>query len=183
MLFYLNTNIFTLRNEINNVSQENVKVLDINDIKFNGKNTLEMKTTKTSKDFPSQEHESRKLIVIRVLVLFLICIYIPIQTFFSPKFDTLEDNLLFPKLKDLLPENISTDPTFILSTDFLIYLISSRDVIMIIIGIIYVVYHPFIAVKIIFVTHFLQFIIVILRCLFQSHRPIWVSDDKSITNF
>lgn len=165
------------------MSQENEKVFDINDIKFNRKNTLEIKTTKKSKDFSSQEHDSKKLIIIRVLVLFLICIYIPIQTFFSPKFDSLEDNLLFPKLKDLIPENIFTNPTFILSTDFLIYLMSSRDMIMIIIGIIYVVYHPFIAVKIIFVTNFLQFIIVILRCLFQSHRPIWVSDEKSFTNY
>jgi len=123
------------------------------------------------------------MIVIRVLILFLVCVYIPLETFSSQKLNILEDEVLFPRLKLLIPEKISSNPIFITITDYIVYFFSDRDVIMIYIGIIYVVSHPFIAVKITFVTHFLQFFIVIFRCLFQSRRPIWITKDKTATYF
>lgn len=136
-----------------------------------------------SKYLTNDGNESKSLIIIRVLVLFLICIYIPLQTFFSPKFNTFEDEWIFPEIKNFIPEKLGTNSYFIFLTDYLTFIFSSRDLIMIYIGIVYVVCHPFIAVKIIFVTHFFQFFIVIFRCLLQSHRPIWESDDNPMTNF
>jgi hypothetical protein len=144
---------------------------------------LKLDKRKNRSKYYTNEHESKSIIIIKVFILFLVCIYIPLQTFFSQKFDILEDEILFPKIKNLIPESISSNPYFITITDYFIFFFTHRDVIVIYIGIIYVVSHPFIAVKIIFVTHFLQFFVVIFRCLFQSHRPIWITHDKTVTYF
>jgi hypothetical protein len=122
------------------------------------------------------------LIIIRVIILVFLCIYIPLETIFSSKFDEFEQELVFPFLDESMSK-ISTNPTFIYITDWLFFLVTDRDYIMIYMGIIYIVYHPFIAVKISFVTHFVQYFIILLRCMLQSYRPIWKKEKILTTNF
>jgi hypothetical protein len=39
---------------------------------------------------------------------------------------------------------------------------------------IYIFYHPFLALKVTFVTHSVAYIISMMRCLFQGMRPVWL---------
>jgi hypothetical protein len=119
-------------------------------------------------------NKSRNLIILRVLILFFMCIYFPLELIFGRNFNNMENKYIFSYLDKTLP-NYFKDEYVVVITDAIVYLFSDRDMIALYSGVFYMVFHPFIAVKIIFVTHFVQFIFVLMRCMYQAYRPIWVA--------
>lgn len=118
---------------------------------------------------------SRNLIILRVIILFFVCIYVPIEVIFANSFNSLEDSILFSRIDSLMPDFFKNSQTLIFLSDMVIYLFSDKDMTMVYILLIYMIYHPFIAVKIVFVTHMVAFFFVLMRCLFQAYRPIWIT--------
>jgi hypothetical protein len=113
---------------------------------------------------------SRNLIIIRGLIIFFLCIYMPIEIIFHKNFNFFEDQLIFNKLDSVL----SIQPyEVVVVSDALIYIFCDKDMVMIYILLIYITYHPFIGIKLIFVTHIVQFFIVIMRCTYRSSSPMW----------
>lgn len=92
----------------------------------------------------------------------------------------MENKIIFDKLDTYLP-NFVKDQTVIKITDYILYLFADRDMILLYNGLIYMTSHPFIAMKIVFVIHFAEFFLVIMRCLYQAFRPIWYAKEY-ITN-
>jgi len=133
---------------------------------MNNINTKKLKLTKKSKF----------LIIIRVILLFFLCIYIPLEVIFSSSFDQMENKIIFDNLDKYLPDFVK-EKTIIKITDYLLYLFADRDMILLYTGLIYMTSHPFIAMKIVFVIHFAEFFLVILRCLYRAFRPIWYAKE------
>jgi hypothetical protein len=119
-------------------------------------------------------NRSRNLIILRVLILFFMCIYFPLELIFGQNFNNMENKFIFSNLDSILPDFLKYKNVVII-TDLLVYLFSDKDMIALYSGVFYMVFHPFIAVKIIFVTHFVQFIFVVMRCMYQAYRPMWVA--------
>jgi hypothetical protein len=84
----------------------------------------------------------------------------------------MEDSIFFNNLDDYLPDYFKTKES-ILITDIIVYILSDRDLIMLYSAVLYMVSHPFTVIKVIFVNHFLQFVFVLMRCIYQASRPIW----------
>lgn len=124
--------------------------------------------------------KSKLMIQLRILLLILLCIYIPIEIVFSEKFIFLETENLFNKIIYYFPASLQDNELYQLTNRIYMFAFGDKDMIMIYSLLIYICYHPFTAYKIIFVTHFLQFINVILRMLYKSGRPFWYDKLKSL---
>jgi len=125
-------------------------------------------------------NKSRLMIQLRILLLILLCIYIPIEIVFSDKFVKFETENIFNWVIIYFPPSLQDDNLYRNLSKIYAFIFSDKDMIMIYSVLIYIFYHPFTAYKIIFVTHLLQFINVIIRMLYKSGRPFWYEKLKSL---
>ena len=118
---------------------------------------------------------SKKKLAIRLILLFLILIFIPFQSIVSNSLTSVEKKYLFNHIDDLVsyetlsdnsPINIFNIFNFMLNKDF----ISGISCIL------YIVFHPFIALKLIYSVCIILYIIIIFKCFYQSKRPLWEED-------
>ena len=117
--------------------------------------------------------KSRNLVILRVLILFLICIYIPVDIIFAWNFDKIEKKLVFDKLDSIVPDYIYNSKYYSYTCQILFYMLGDKDIFMIYSILIYICFHPFTAVKITLVSHFTAFVLAYIRCLYQNTRPLW----------
>jgi hypothetical protein len=111
-----------------------------------------------------------------VLLLFLVFIYVPMESIFSWKFQHLEHVFIFGEMDNILPPSLFESNVYKYFTATILFLLGDKDMYMIYSVIFYSFIHPFTALKVIFATHSTEFLIVLLRCLFQNQRPKWNSD-------
>lgn len=124
--------------------------------------------------------KSKFMIQLRIIMLILLCVYIPIEIVFSEKFILFEQKHLFDKLIEYFPSTLHDNPIYEAASKIYMFIFGDKDMIMVYSLMIYICYHPFTAYKIIFVTHFLAFLNVILRMLYKSGRPFWYYQEKSL---
>jgi hypothetical protein len=123
--------------------------------------------------------KSKKKIILRVLLLFLVFIYIPMESIFSWKFQHMEHYFIFNRIDDIIPLSLYNNEIYINLTKGVLFLLGDKDMYMIYSVLFYTLVHPFTAIKVIFATHSTEFIIVLLRCLFQNQRPRWLLAEKA----
>ena len=68
--------------------------------------------------------------------------------------------------------------TFKRSIDSVIFIFADIEFLTLYINIIYLVFHPFIGLKLIFVVNLSHFFIIILKIIIQAHRPFWEIPNK-----
>ena len=124
-------------------------------------------------DSVSLSSKSKVILIIRVLIYSLICIFFPLQSVIGKKLEMLENKFLFPKINKSLENKFYGKKTFKKVTYYTFELLAGKDSIIIYISIVYFLFHPFIALKLVFVTDLIYYGIVILQILIQSYRPLW----------
>lgn len=125
-------------------------------------------------------NKSRFMIQLRIFLLILLCLYLPIEVVFSEKFIIFEDEYLFKKILEYFPPSLIDNDIYRYSMKIFLFIFGDKEMLMLYSVILYIIYHPFTAYKIIFVTNLLAFINCILRVLYKSARPFWFDKFKSI---
>ena len=109
--------------------------------------------------------------------MILILIFIPFQNIGSDSLTLVEKKYLFKHVENLVsfktlssdsPKNIFNIFKFILNKDF----ISGISCLL------YIIFHPYIALKLIYCVCIIFYLIAILKCIYQSNRPLWENDIK-----
>ena len=119
--------------------------------------------------------KSKIIVILRAMIISLCCFFFPLEAVVDNKLQEIEmnlyeDNKLLPFLFSKKLENSHSFQSFI---DIIINIIGSKDSIMVLIGLIYLIIHPFIGLKLILVSSVTQYFVIMLQILFQSHRPFW----------
>jgi hypothetical protein len=130
-------------------------------------------TVDSKKDTIKLSKSSKFFIVIRVIILFLTCIYIPMESIFSSTLFKMEKVVVSPIVNDAFYGEVEINAFFKFLNKSLILVIGDKDALMLYNAIIYTILHPFIGIKVSIVTHVLYFFLAIMRCLYKSNRPFW----------
>lgn len=118
--------------------------------------------------------KSKFILIIRILVISLICIFFPMETIIDIKLELIEKKYLLEKvISSLKFISFLEKETFIKYSYYIFQILSSKDTIIIYISIIYFLFHPFIALKLVFITNIIYYGILIFQILFKSKRPFW----------
>ena len=118
---------------------------------------------------------SKQKLAIRLILIILILIFIPFQNIVSNSLTLVEKNYLFNHIQNLVsfetlsndsPKNIFNIFKFLLNKDF----ISGISCVL------YILLHPYIALKMIYAVCIFFYVISISKCFYQSYRPLWEED-------
>ena len=115
---------------------------------------------------------SKVTLVLRVLIISFCCIFFPFEAIIDSRLEKIELNSYLYN-KGLLFIKSKTYQTFI---DIVTTILGTNEAIMVYISIIYIIVHPFIGLKLILVYSGFQYLITVLKLIYQSHRPFWNSD-------
>ena len=88
------------------------------------------------------------------------------------KLERIETNHTFSFLSTIIEDSLDS---FYYISYTLITLLSNKDTIMIYISIIYVVSHPFVALKFVLTTNIIYYAMTIMKCIYQFKRPFWLT--------
>lgn len=122
---------------------------------------------------------SKKLVVLRVIILLIAFVFFPFESLMSYKLDRIELNSVFELLDNLISEEVYKNFYF----KNIIWAFSnliSLEAISIYSGLVYLLYHPFRAVKIMIFLSVGNYIITIMRMLYSAPRPFWYFDEEAI---
>ena len=119
---------------------------------------------------------SKKKLIIRLILLFLTLIFISLQSIVSNSLTSVEKKKnIFYYIQNLISyEMLSSDsPEYIFN---IFKLILNKDFISGLSCVFYILFHPFIALKIIYSVSILFYLLIIVKCFSQSKRPLWEED-------
>ena len=158
-------------------SNEIDKVENLNLIEGNSDNNSKSTTQRRGKNYyymyeKKLTKNSKKKLTIRLALIILTLIFIPLQKMSSNSLTSVEKNHLFINVQKLVsyetlsdesPKNIFNIFNYLLNKDF----ISGLSCLL------YIIFHPFIALKLIYCVCILFYSIIIMKCFYQSKRPLW----------
>jgi len=162
----------------------NLKSLDFNSSEpIENLNLIDNKTdTKSSKSRSYYMYDkkltnnSKKKLIIRLLLVFLTLIFISLQSIVSNSLTSVEKKKnIFSYIQNLISnEMLSSDSPKIIYNIF--KLILNKEFITGLSCVFYILFHPFIALKLIYSVSILYYLLIIVRCFNQSKRPLWEED-------
>lgn len=135
--------------------------------------------TSVSSENINSKKTSNLIFILRVILLFLACILIPMHTILNSRLSNLETSKFIPHYKKMIPIKILESNAFYYFSNAMIIILNTRETALIILGFIYILLSPFIAMKITLVYTLVDFIVVISKILFVQYRPFWTSDTKN----
>ena len=137
-------------------------------------------STKTSDyDYEKKLTKNSKYELITRIILFSLgIIFIPLSLMVTNSFDKIEIMLVFKNTNDLISKEILSDNSF--NNIFYVFkIIKNKDFMLGIASVLYILFHPYITLKIVFSSGILYYILIIMKCINQSKRPLW---EKIIDN-
>lgn len=123
---------------------------------------------------------SKTFLILRILMFSILCIFFPLETILYRKLEAIENKYILSKISSFFSDSLSNNNLFYYFTFFSREVLGGKEAIIVYIGIIYMLFHPFIALKLVYITNIAYFIIVVLQCLYQSRRPFWTNANDSI---
>jgi hypothetical protein len=125
--------------------------------------------------------QSKFMIIIRVLILFLLFIYVPIESIFLKNIEKVENVQVFSWINDkFYKDGIFINKAGQITFKILISFFGDKDMISLYISLVYFLYHPFVALKIVFVTHSVHYLLVLIRILYGAYRPFWQESNSVV---
>lgn len=118
---------------------------------------------------------SRNFLIVRIILLCLGCIFIPMEMILYNKLERVEINHTYPQISSIISDNTIYSNTFYYISYTFILILSNKDAIVVYISIVYMVSHPFVALKLVFTTNLIYYGMTIMKCLYQAKRPFWLS--------
>ena len=123
---------------------------------------------------------SKTFLILRILMFSILCIFFPLETILYRKLEAIENKYILSKISSFFSDSLSNNNLIYYFTFFSREVLGGKEAIIVYIGIIYMLFHPFIALKLVYITNIAYFIIVVLQCLYQSRRPFWTNANDSI---
>lgn len=123
---------------------------------------------------------SKTFLILRILMFSILCIFFPLETILYRKLEAIENKYILSKISSFFSDSLSNNNLIYYFTFFSREVLGGKEAIIVYIGIIYMLFHPFIALKLVYITNIAYFIIVVLQCLYQSRRPFWTNENDSI---
>ena len=156
--------------------QHNVPTFDSNHISSNSSNTNEAKQNELN-TIGRNVRFTKEHSILYITGLSLCSMLIIMQLIISTTLEKIEQQRLFPKLRTYISPGVVASDYFARFSKIILTVISSKDAVMIYIGILYTVTQPLISFKILIAFNILHYLITLLKCLYQSNRPFWVLDE------
>lgn len=123
---------------------------------------------------------SRKILILRATTFSLCCIFFPFEAVIFKKLEEIEKKL-FEKYNSLMV-NLLFYRKFSFTTehhniiDLLFEIIGGSNSIIVYISFIYLLFHPFVGLKLVLVSNLSEYFLILLKITFQCHRPSWDLD-------
>lgn len=141
---------------------------------FSKQNSQKSFKSMKSKELPYKKNltkGSKFELTLRIILYSLIIIFIPLSYMVKTSFDEIEKDYIFRNMKDLATNDQLKQRE---NNIFFYYrIIHDKDFLLGVSMMLYMILHPFIAIKIIFSSSFFYFIINVIKCFSQPKRPLW----------
>ena len=122
--------------------------------------------------------KSKVNLTISIILVILFSIFFILSILIHSKLESIElklyknrENYFFPII--YLDNDIDTYKIFRNTTDIILEILSDLEFLIIYINIIYLILHPFIGLKLIFVVNISHYSLILLKIIIQGHRPLW----------
>ena len=123
-------------------------------------------------------------LVVGLTLVILFCIFFVMNIVIYSKLDTIELKLsrsrYFNFISIFILEDLGLLKLLKTVVDFILPIFAGIEFLIIYINIIYIILHPFIGLKLIFVVNLSHFFLIILKVIIQGHRPFWEFRNKTI---
>ena len=155
--------------------------LDNSDKNLYELNPLEKKERNSSKssdkakdyDYKKKLTKNSKLeLLLRILLISLGIIFVPLSFMVSNSFERIEALTVFKNMKNFVSKERLKDNS-LRNFFFIIKIIQDKDFLLGIATLLYILFHPFISLKIIFSSGILYFFNIVMKTINQSKRPLW----------
>lgn len=167
----MQTALSTLSNDTTNyLNKQKLNFLKANN-QGNG-NDLDIDNMRLTKN-------SKRLVVIRVIILFIAFIFFPFESLMSYRLDDIELKSIFIFIDKIFNENFVKN-SFLSSIISILHYMMSMECINVYCCLVYLIYHPFRAVKMVIFLSLGSFFIIILRMLYGDARPFWYYNSEVI---
>lgn len=127
------------------------------------KDSFDLRLTQTSK----------YLMVLRVFILFVTFIFIPFEALSSVSLDYIEMKTLYKFINKIITNEVIENFWFKSGIKVFNILFLNMDSLYIYSSFVYILFHPFRAVKIVFSLCICSYFLVLMRLLYQAARPFW----------
>ena len=117
--------------------------------------------------------QSKRLVILRVIILILIFIFIPFESILSERMDHFELKLIFKHVNKIVTDKVLKSKLYIDAIKFLQYLLLNLDSLCIYCSLLYYLFHPFRALKIVVMLSLGSYFITLLRMIYSAPRPFW----------
>ena len=121
--------------------------------------------------------KSKIILLLRMVILSFCCIFFPLEAILDSSLEKIEKKLYLNN-KNIIVIKSKSYLTFV---DIFIKIFGSNQSIIIFISVIYLIFHPFIGLKLILVSTIFHYIITILQIIYKAHRPFWDIEQPEIS--
>ena len=137
------------------------------------KNYLKSSTKTQDYDYEKKLTKNSKYeLLIRITLFSLMIIFVPLSLMVTNNFDKIEIMLIFKNIKDFVSRDILLDNSF--SNIFYIFkIIQNKDFMLGFVSVLYILFHPYISLKIVFSSGILYYILILMKSINQTKRPLW----------
>ena len=140
---------------------------------------------KSHKNSEKQNYYTRKLtkrskirLLIRILLFCLTLIFIPLQSIIYNNLMRIEQNTLFIRLQNWISYDELASENYKNVLHVFRYFLN-KDNLSGVACVLYTIFHPFVALKLIFSAGITFYIMILMKCYYQSKRPSW---DEQLNN-
>ena len=127
-------------------------------------------------------NKSKTLLILKTILITLVCFFFPFEYVVSHKLEKIEIKLYqnneYFFYSIIFKKDTMASLYFQRVIDYLMEIIGGTYSIIVYISFIYLIYHPFIGLKLVFVINISHFILVITKIFLQGHRPFWDFESK-----
>lgn len=130
--------------------------------------------------------KSKFNLALKTLIITLFFVFFSMSTVLYSKMESIELKLYKRKkyylFSIIFPDNLMLSSTFKTFVDEILIIISGLNSLTVYISIIYLTFHPFIGLKLVFVVNISHYCLLIIKIIFQAHRPFWDLTDEKLIN-
>jgi len=123
-------------------------------------------------------NKTKNLLPLRIILILLILIIIPYEKLASTILFNFEEQYITTSLSENLTtimnsSDYSTQKAFQYLSKLVLFLLSEPDCFFIYSSLFFVILEPFIIIKVVIISNTINYLIVLLRFLYQDYRPFW----------
>ena len=130
-------------------------------------------------------NKSKTLLILKTILITLVCAFFPFEYVVSQKLENIETKLYqnnaYFFYSIIFKKETMAKESFQKVINYLMEIIGGTYSLIVYISFIYLIYHPFIGLKLVFVINISHFFLVILKVFLQGRRPLWdIEIEKTI---